>query len=421
MNIQSNDTIFQANNSLENQNKQEIFFTTKLVKSGLADMLWQLSLLYRIGQLFDYTYVHTLISHDKRHRLSLFGKITKKLENVIAKFLKIDRYSYKISNFMGLDTIGPNINDKNFIDYKVIEIPIDKIYQESEISDIAQLKKRLKKFIDEITPSSKKVIYRLAFTPELYKSLRAYQLDELLKSADPEAIQLKPLKLKLSEGYRKARENRPINIPFDAQKVKIVVHLRKGDRVRLNINKKILGVFSTRVKVFENTSDLNEWESTNYSSSNDTYSAYNLIQRIFDKYGKENFSVIVISDGYERTFQNIRHAMSKGEIELSQNEKNKLDEIEKIANKEFDIFAKYSNIFTMIGESEQNTFPSIHAVISADIVIKTTGGFAWVLHSLFKNQNRPSTIIQLEQDEDKSIENIGLFLAGNVSGNKKYK
>lgn len=49
MNIKSDDTILQINNGSEDQNKKEKFFTVKLLKSGLADMLWQLSILYRIS------------------------------------------------------------------------------------------------------------------------------------------------------------------------------------------------------------------------------------------------------------------------------------------------------------------------------------------------------------------------------------
>ena len=152
MNIQSTSTIFQENNSLENQNKQEIFFTAKLVKSGLADMLWQLSLLYRIGQLFDYTYVHTLIAHDKRHRLSLFGKITKKIENVVANFFKIDKYSYKIllSIVDESKTVVQICNENENV------IPISSTYKK-----IKRLKEAGLLFIDKIVINNdgKKVIF----------------------------------------------------------------------------------------------------------------------------------------------------------------------------------------------------------------------------------------------------------------------
>ncbi|MBW4425026.1 MAG: hypothetical protein KME50_11375 [Nostoc desertorum CM1-VF14] len=418
MNIETYNTIPQANNSFNNQNKKETFFTVKLVKSGLADMLWQLSLLYRLAQLLDYTYVHTPINYDKRYRLNFLGKTIKKIENAINKLIKIDRYSHITSNFLGLDRLKYNINEQKFIKYKIIEVPISEIYQEDKISDIEQLKKYVEEFINEVNPTSKKVIYCLTFTPELYKGLRAFHLYDLLNNADPEAIALNPLKFQLSESYRKAREHRPVNIPFDAAKIKVVIHLRKGDRMLVNVNKKVIGVLSTKVKVVESLSDLSEWENNNYSNSNETYKAYNLLQKTFDKYGKDNFSVIVMSDGYERTFQNIRHAISKGEITLSQEEKRQLYLAEKIANQEFGIFSQHSNVYTIIGESEKNTFPSIHAIVSADIVIKTTGGFAWVLHSLFKSPTRPSTIIQLGQDEDKTVEDIGLFLAENISGFK---
>lgn len=418
MNIETYNTIHQANNSLDNQNKQETFFTVKLVTSGLADMLWQLSVVYRIAELLNYTYVHTPISYDKRYRLNFWGKTIKKIDNALNKLIKIDRFSYETSKFLGLDKLKYNINDRRFVDYKIIDISISDIYDENKILDIAQLKKYVENFINEVTPPSKQVIYCLTFTPELYKGLRASRLNELLNSGDTDEITLKPLKLKLSETYRKARENRPINIPFDAAKVKIVVHLRKGDRMLVNLHKKVIGVFSTKVKVLESITELNEWENRNYSNSDETYKAYDILQKIFGRYGKDNFSVIVISDGYERTFQNIRHAISKGEITLSQEEKCQLNKAEKTANQEFEIFSQHSNVSNIIGESEKNTFPSIHAIVSADIVIKTTGGFAWVLHSLFKSPARPSTIIQLGQDEDETVENIGLFLAENISGFK---
>lgn len=415
MNMKPYDTIIQTNNNFNNQNKKENFFTVKLVTSGLTDMLWQLSLLYRIGQLCDYTYVHTSLAYEKRYELNFPGKILKKIETTVNKFLQIDRYSDKISNFLGLDKWEQNISNKKFINFKIIEIPIDEIYYEDKISNIEQLKESIEKFITEITPSAKKIIYCLAFRPQLYEDRRAFRLDELLNSADPEGIMLQPLKLQLSENYCKARQNRPLHIPFNSQTVKIVIHLRKGDRMLVNLNKKIMGVFSTRIKFFESIDDLDEWEIENYSNSNNTDKADTLLQKIFSRYGEENFSIIVMSDGDERTFQNIRHAMFKGEIKLSKEEKRQLNNLEKTLNKEFEIFSKYSNVYTLVGESEKNTFESIHAIICADIIIKTSGNFAWVLHSLFKRQDRSSTIIQLGQDDDLAIEKIGLCLANNIS------
>lgn len=417
MNIKSYNTIVNTNNSFEAHNKKENFFTVKLVKSGLGDMLWQLSLLYRISQLSDYTstYIHTPFAYEKRYKLTLFGKIFKKIENAVNDFLGIDKYSQKLSKFLGLDKLELNISDKKFANYQIIEIPIHKIFQEDKILDIYQLKNSFKKFIESVTPSSKPVIYCLTFTPELYAHRRAFQLEELLNGADPEEITLKSLKLKLSESYRKAREDRPVHIPFDAQTVKVVIHLRKGDRMLVNLSKKIIGIFSTNVKVFESKSDLDEWESNNYSNYNDTHKAYALVEKIFSRYGKENFSVIVISDGYERTYQNIKHAIFKGKITFSKEEKSQIEKLEKIANTEFDIFSNFSNVSTIIGESENNTFKSIHAIICADIIIKTTGGFAWVLHSLFKSQDRPSTIVKLGQDDHHTIEKIGVFLTDNIS------
>ncbi|WP_414568465.1 hypothetical protein [Nostoc sp. CCY 9925] len=415
MNIKPYNTIVQINGDFNNQDKEEVFFTVKLVKSGLADMLWQLSLLYRIGQLCDYTYVHTPLAYEKRYELNFLGKILKKIETTVNKLRKTDKYSDKLSNFLGFDNWEQNISDKKFINCKIIPIPIDEIYYENKISNIEQLKESVNKFIAEVTPSSKKAIYCLTFRPQLYQGRRAFRLDELLNSADPEGITLKPLKLQLSENYYRARQNRPVRIPFKPQTVKIVIHLRKGDRMLVNLNKKLIGVFSSQVKVFESINDLDEWEINNYSNSNDTNKADILLQKIFSKYGKENFSVIVMSDGYERTFQNIRHAIFKGEIKLSEEEKRQLNKIEKTPNKEFEVFSKYSNVYTIVGESEKNTFESIHAIVCADIIIKTTGGFAWVLHSLFKRQDRSSSVVQLGQDDDLAIEKIGLCLANNIA------
>lgn len=94
MNIKSDDTILQTNNGSEDQNKKEKFFSVKLLKSGFADMLWQLSILYRISQLSDYTYtyVHTPLAYDKRYKLTLVGKIFQNLENAIYNFNRLILY-----------------------------------------------------------------------------------------------------------------------------------------------------------------------------------------------------------------------------------------------------------------------------------------------------------------------------------------
>ena len=136
----------------------------------------------------------------------------------------------------------------------------------------------------------------------------------------------------------------------------------------------------------------------------------NLLQKIFAKYGEDNFSVMIISDGYKRTFDLIKFALKRGEIKLNRSELKQLYQIERNANKEFEFFSKYSNCTICIGETIGKLFKSIHELVCSDIIITSSGSFAR-LHKFFKPTDHDSIVINANKYDEQTIENIKTMLA----------
>lgn len=404
---------------LENKDTREHFFTVRFREGGLGDRLTQLSRLYRIGSALSYTYVHTPFTCARSRTLTRIDKLIKRIDQLFKKFFGLQITSDKdptddrIIKFLGLDRHDLNINDEHFSNYQVVEICLDKIFKQNEISEISQLKR----LIEVSSPSSEPMIYSFSWTKEMRQinSSISSKLDHLLNGANKGMNSLRPLKL--PEKYWKSRRAQPIDLPFEEGKIKVTVHLRKGDRACINLDGKVISVFGGSVKLIDGTEnpDTSNYKTLkshrNLKNYVSTSKVYAILERIFSRYGEENFSVILISDGFERTFHNIRFAAKKGKIKLNANELKQLNIIEDQHNKEFEIFAKNQNVSTIIGESDENLLRSIHAVVCADIVIRTSGYFALRLHELFKQPEQSSIIINANEWNDNTVEEIGAKIA----------
>jgi len=80
--------------------------------------------------------------------------------------------------------------------------------------------------------------------------------------------------------------------------------------------------------------------------------------------------------------------------------------------KDFDIFRKYSNIITFIGETEENLYKAIHAFATADIVIKGAGSFAGKSMLFRKPSDHEPLIIKMFEKEthDRAIDSIEFII-----------
>lgn len=397
--LQENNQVNEQSLNLDTKEVDETFFTIKLPEQvGLSDQLWHLSKLYTLGIALSYTYVHTPFKCPRSYNVGYCETVVEKLKNILKNSTVIHSSSPdKLIEFIGLDKHELNINDKQFKSFNIVKINLDKIIEDNPVNSVSEFKKCIESF----GLSSKVKIYSFV-TQGIYEF--ESKIDQIVSSANLDDSTIK--NLKLPEKYWKAKEKFPGQFPVDNSKVKITLHIRKGDRTCINLNGKLVSVFASSIKLINSKDYKDELK----QSLVDTTKAYNLIQEIFNKYGEEYFSVQVLSDGYQRTFFTVIWAMIRGKIKLNLNDLKQLHKIKKTLSKEFNVFLRFANVSLIIGESKQNLFKSIHAIVCADILIVTSGGFAYWVHKFFRESNQPSLIINLNLYDNKVIDQISYFL-----------
>ncbi len=119
----------------------------------------------------------------------------------------------------------------------------------------------------------------------------------------------------------------------------------------------------------------------------------------------DNVQTRLLTDS--RTFRTIRYSIGKGKLKLNRDELRELDKIERVCNEEFNVFAKHSNVFTIIGETEENLFKSIHALACADIVIKSSAScFPNHVQEKFSKPNHSSILIEPWKWNEQTVESM---------------
>jgi hypothetical protein len=393
--LHKNNQIQYQESNLETEKVDETFFTVNLPRDvGLSDQLWHLSKLYSLGIALSYTYVHTPFRCPRSYSVGYLETIIIQLKKLLKTPVDIRKSSAdKLIKFIGLDKHDLNISDTQFRKYKIIEINLDKILGESEIPSASDFKKNIE-FSDL---SLKSVIY--CFVSQGIYKFEA-KIDQIISSVKLDDSTIKYLDL--PEKYWRAKKLFPVNIPLENSRVNVVIHIRKGDRTQIKLNKKIVSIFGSSVNLV-NSNGAREKPNTELLN---TKNSYNIIQKIFSKYGENIFSVVVISDGYQRAFHAIVSAVIRGKIKLKIEELKQLYKIKKTLNREFDIFSSLPNVSLVVGESKKNLFKCIHAIICADILIVTSGGFAYWLHMFFRRSNQLSMIINLNSYDNQTIDKV---------------
>lgn len=360
---------------------KEFFFTAIPLNVGIGDQTDQISMLHALGRACAYKYVHTPFVCG---RSTLSSLIVRRISKHIG-FLR--KNSAQLIKFLGLDKHELNINDNKLLGYQILDVNLYKLLQENNISNISDLRKH----IEVIIPFSEGIIYSFVWTPRMY--LLKSKIQSLIHSAK---VDKSTLKFEFAEKYWQAREYWSVALPFDKNKIKIAVHMRKGDTACIHLNNKVIDAWKLKY--------INSIDEAKYKQA-DILEYYLLLQKIFTRYGEDKFSVVFLSDGYKRTFRRIKTAMLQGKLSIY--DLIKLNSIERRYNEEFKIFAKHPNISTIIGESEEKLLKSIHAIICADIVITGSFGFAWRMQK-FRKADNSAVMININRYDDQILKLIEL-------------
>lgn len=346
------------------------YFTIKCSAAGIGDQITQISLLYTFGKLLSYKYVHTPIN--------------------------CWRTSPSIGKFTGIDNWEITTEKKELKNYQIIEVALDQILMRESVKNLLDCKKEISNLISSLY-NDRNYIIALLWTGNMYKYMS--KLNSINgRTIIHEKLNRKNFTFPFSKLYSKSIKNFSVNLPFVKNKLKIAVHVRRGDTAHIVFKNKIFYGDGTCLQSLKNAPrqqiELAEFDY--------------LLEKIFSLYGEDKFSVIILSDGYERTFRYIR--AQKNQIGLSEFDLKELDQIEEKCNEDLYFFQqKYNNVCSsIIGESEEKLFQSIHTIVSADIVISSIGNFAGKVR-LFAPPEHDSVILPVrnynEQDL-KSIENL---------------
>jgi hypothetical protein len=411
--------------------KVKRYFTVVTSDSGIVDKLaYQMRILYSLGIACEYQYVHTSISFGRSWQSYSFKKIIDKFEKILffrlgfriptyieKIFIRVERLLNKLDDFLdnfynqrkydhlnqflGLDEFEFYINDSKFSEYTIVDIPLDKILAETHISSLSQLREAIEIFLNK-TDGAICCFSAMQMYPYLSEVTR------ILAKLDIHTDNYQYLNF--SERYWRGKDKSFLDLPFKSGKIKVVIHLRRGDSMIIDLGSQKIYLHG-EVMTSEDFKRLLEVDA---GREIEICEYEPLLQNIFNEFGEDKFSCIVISDGYDLTFSRIVRAISRGQLKLNHSELKILRKIGNSPKEQFANFLKYPNISTIIGESNPNLLKSIHALACADIVIYGSIGFAYGVHKIFR-QNQSSVMINVKNHDDSYLKSIGAIIASQIN------
>lgn len=362
------------------------FFTVRVGMAGLGDQLNQLSYLFAIGKALSYTYVHTPFVCPRSSSVSLYSRLKRRLSHYIHCLNNDDR----VVKFIGLDRHDLNIDDTYFHGYQTVDVNLEYVLSGNTNPTISQIKQ----YIETLVSFRQNVLYSFNWTPQLYDMIP--ELDHLISNLTESG---ENIGFDFAERYWKARASDPVALPFDDNKVTIAIHIRRGDTACIRLNGRLIATLGT-VRFIDSIREASD----QWMEQIDTYEYYDCLTALFNRYGEDTFSVVVLSDGYDRTFKLIRHKSNLYNLHLSSDELIQLNKLKHNYEKEeMQIFKQHLNVSTIIGESERNLFHSIHAIACADIVIYGSRSFAKRMQD-FRKPKHTSIMINVREYNESTLD-----------------
>ena len=316
------------------------FFTCKIGYTGIGDQLSQLRTLYRIGRAFDLTYVHTP-----------FG-------NLWCPGLDVNR-------FLGLDLGEERIED--FRGHRMLDVPylalLDHLHRKQPLESMFSEQ--------ELRPP---VLFRLCSAQEIY-------------STKPDVRAIPPgVRFDLSAKFSAAHKDATALNPFRTDKLKVAVHVRRGDCCWVEDNGVIVFPYRNKtVPLGASDVDLQRALPLSY------YTA--VLDDLFSVYSPDTCEIRIYSDGYGTRiwgplrakarlrlvlgliagYLGIPSAMTPRVSMFDLRVWPKLAEL----RREFDVFTKYgSSIEFRVGQSVALTKEVIGAFAFADVgIVARRGAF----------------------------------------------
>jgi hypothetical protein len=400
------------------------YFTVTTHDSGLADKVsWQLRTFYSLGAACGFHYIHTPLTFPRSWRSPTHSLTTAiyAIERKLLLDLRIRIPGYriihgalskgisflsdavgdsgdKLNRFLGFDKITPRITDADFSSLQRVDIPVADILTNSDIKVLNDLQTA----IDRCCPITSSRIYR--FPVERITPSNIAKVKDLLVQSHADMDS--GIFLGIRENYWSARQDRPVELAFDPEKIKVVIHYRLGDRAFLPMGDTGLYIHGSSI-----TRELPEdIMKVDWMGRDTLLSDYeNIMCRLFAKFGTDTFSCIFISDGYARTLEYLLPALGRRKLWLSQSELKVVREITKSGDQWLRDTAAKLNAYPIIGESNETLCKCIDAIASADVLVYGNPGFAYSVHRLF-HKGGSSVTIAIEDDLDEACQRVGKMI-----------
>ncbi len=394
---------------------------------GFTDQLGEWSIFYKLGISLEYKYVHTsLICHYTPNIYKFLG-FNEFFDLNMHEFLKVDNalapiandfihYRRPFSSNKYQFDIKKNIkeNIKVFLrkirsfylvklwqrQYKFIDISInDEFLKKNNIVSLADLKKFIQVEVAEKSlnlSKNKQIIVRFSFMTEKRDKKNLFSL---INSQIPEF----PNKLNLRSSYFKYRRNQPQKSSFIEGKIKLLIHIRKGETAIIKTP------WQTFIPVMGSHSlteinNINEAELP--GEQFDVNEVYNFAKNFISYFDENLFSIVVSSDGYTEAFSMIYNNIDGFNFTTEQIKKLRQTEI--LYNEKFKIFNEFKNCICLVGENDDNLFDFIHTIFEADIIISTyygTSNLARKLINTYYDLNKVPIFIQLFKTKEPDKHN----------------
>lgn len=314
--------------NLENNLEQKKYFTIKSNKNGFGDFFITWLPLYNLITGMDFTYIHTPLDLIKKHTT----KNPKEIEDCVG----FDCFKNKIENFE---------------DYEKYPVDISKM--------IKILKKRnfienLNEYLEEITKKEKRI---LLFDLEAIRRKNWKMHIRRITLEKPE------LKNPLLETYLKKTNKNPPLRNMKSDKTNIVIHIRRGDVVKVKINgedKYALGTGASSIKYIP----------VKYYIL--------MLDKIIKEKGEDNCNIFVFSDGNKK-------ALKRFERKLAPEEYKKV--LQMNLDNEFKEFSKYKNINLYIGDNIELFKKCFYGLTHGDIIICGWSAFVRASNYFIKEKN----------------------------------
>lgn len=330
---------------------KKVYFTIQPFQTGFTDQLRYFHAFYTIGKHLRLKYYH--IPFEPKPLIFDNSENQSEKQNSLACCKYND-----IFDFMGFNDYFLKLNDViEFSNCQQILIQLD----EPQISGIgiiefnemeSFLKKQITRSIDSKVKSA---IIKIDIKND---QLLRWWIRSTFNQAFPG--------FNLLDIYQKFREQNPWPIKFDADKIKILIHIRQGDTAVVKTPwNAFIQVWGGKPFSFKQLNSITQINDNTVISVSDFY---NFCSNLFQEFKHDELSVMLFSDGFKRSFDTLL-SQSEG-LNFTEKQIEELLESEKSYDQnEFKVFHAIDVVNMFVGEDSILLFDLLQSFLHSEVVI----------------------------------------------------